>query len=877
MSHQYAKTEFGPPPPNYVAGLARGAVGFITRSDIGPANYVQFDQWSGYQENIFNGEKYDDEDRQADEVFKSVDDYMNQRRHKRKEKKEKIETKKIMENNPSVAYQFADLKRDLGKITEDEWMKIPEAQDYSIKKKKQEKYVPVPDHIIDSARKEQQIQNSIEIQSQLNLNLNDIGKANQTVLTAKLDKSIDSVSGISTVDKSGYLTSLNQQIVNSEADIGDFKRARKLMKNVVNVDPKNANGWIGAARIEELDGKIQQARNILYQGLKQCERSDDLWLEIARLETPEKARSILAQAAQILPKSLKIWLAAADREVLKENKIKVLRKALEHIPDQPKLWKYLIQLENEKEAKILLYKAVECIPGDLDMWLALAKLETYENAKAVLNRARKALPQEHSIWINAAKLEESDGKPQSKITELLQKAIDLYKRRGYIINREDWLDEAAYCEKSGNPLTCVAIIRAVIGDGIEQSERERVFTEEAQSMIQRTCINTARAIYEYGIDVLFPENLTIIQKTIDFEKNIGKSKDNLNKQLQSATQQHPFYEFFWTQRIKFHWKNFNIREIIDEAEKNLPENSQILILSLKNYKQNNQLEQARLVAQKAKNVGTCEAYIAAIKLEYQLGSLQKSFQDAQVAISLFPTDEKLFILLAKIAYKFKSIDAARQIFEKGIRFNPLSTTLIIRYVELEMNHRFFPRARPILEKSRVKLPKCPELWCIAVELETQAENKKGARYMLARGLKECPDYSQLWSYAIELEPKATRKKKIVEALDKCRQDPYVNISVAKLFWKERKMEKARKWIQKSLLERPDIVDSWATLYLFEKDDDEKSGKAEEAFLKIKNGEEKKQGRLYMKVKKSDEGWKMSFDEIFQKILEIIQKEMLNIE
>lgn len=66
------------------------------------------------------------------------------------------------------------------------------------------------------------------------------------------------------------------------------------MKNVVNVDPKNANGWIGAARVEELDGKLQQARNILYQGLKQCERSDDLWLEVARLETVEKARSILA-------------------------------------------------------------------------------------------------------------------------------------------------------------------------------------------------------------------------------------------------------------------------------------------------------------------------------------------------------------------------------------------------------------------------------------------------------------------------------------------------------------------------------------------------------------------------------------------------------
>lgn len=29
------------------------------------------------------------------------------------------------------------------------------------------------------------------------------------------------------------------------------------------------------------------------------------------------------------------------------------------------------------------------------------------------------------------------------------------------------------------------------------------------------------------------------------------------------------------------------------------------------------------------------------------------------------------------------------------------------------------------------------------------------------------------------------------------------------------MEKARKWIEKSTFERPEIIDSWAALYLFE--------------------------------------------------------------
>ena len=32
-----------------------------------------------------------------------------------------------MKKNPSVAFQFADLKRGLGSITPDEWNMIPEA------------------------------------------------------------------------------------------------------------------------------------------------------------------------------------------------------------------------------------------------------------------------------------------------------------------------------------------------------------------------------------------------------------------------------------------------------------------------------------------------------------------------------------------------------------------------------------------------------------------------------------------------------------------------------------------------------------------------------------------------------------------------------
>ena len=47
-----------------------------------------------------------------------------------------------------ISEQFTDLKRELAKVTEAEWASIPESEDKSIKKRKKEKYTPVPDAML---------------------------------------------------------------------------------------------------------------------------------------------------------------------------------------------------------------------------------------------------------------------------------------------------------------------------------------------------------------------------------------------------------------------------------------------------------------------------------------------------------------------------------------------------------------------------------------------------------------------------------------------------------------------------------------------------------------------------------------------------------
>ena len=53
--------------------------------------------------------------------------------------------------------------------------------------------------------------------------------------------------------------------VSSDAEIGDIKRARTLLKSVISTNPRHAPGWVAAARLEELAGKVGDARKLIAQ------------------------------------------------------------------------------------------------------------------------------------------------------------------------------------------------------------------------------------------------------------------------------------------------------------------------------------------------------------------------------------------------------------------------------------------------------------------------------------------------------------------------------------------------------------------------------------------------------------------------------------
>ena len=43
-------------------------------------------------------------------------------------------------------------------------------------------------------------------------------------------------------------------------------------------------GWIAAARLEEVTGRMQAARNTIMKGTEVCSKNEDVWLEAIRLQ-----------------------------------------------------------------------------------------------------------------------------------------------------------------------------------------------------------------------------------------------------------------------------------------------------------------------------------------------------------------------------------------------------------------------------------------------------------------------------------------------------------------------------------------------------------------------------------------------------------------
>lgn len=899
------RTDFGAAPPGYVPGLGRGAIGFTTRSDIGPARPMaagegkapekpketdlsesNFDEFSGYSENLFAGADYDKDDEEADAIYLAIDTRMDSKRKTRREEMLKAELAQYRTKRPRIQEQFRDLKNNLGTMSTEQWDEIPEAMDYSRrnkemrKKRRHDRMTPMPDNILEAGSGLNAHGNSISsshdarygtssvsgglstpmggartpiggsrtpmggmrtpvgglrtpmgMQTPLGMatpmgvmtpmggptDLTQLGRARDKVLSLKLDRMADSVSGQTVVDPKGYLTDLNHVKVSTDTEVSDIKKARLLLKSVITTNPKHAPGWIAAARLEKETGKLAAARSVIMKGCEICPTSEDVWLEAARLQTAKNAKSVLAKAIQRIPQSVKIWMHAAALETDVEAKKVVFRRSLEMVPNSIVLWKHAIQLETPEDARIMLGRAVELVPQAVEMWLALARLETYDSARVVLNRARNAIPTEPSIWITAAMLEEANGNNKN-VAAIIQKAVKSLEAHQVIIDRESWLKEAEKAERAGSIVTCQAIINSTIAIGVDDEDRKPTWINDAENYLNNGSIETSRAIYAYILKI-FPGKKSVWMKAAQLEKQYGTS-EQLDEVLKEAVKYCPQAETLWLMAAKEKWLTEDIlgaQTILSQAFAANPNSEQVWLAAVKLESENEEYERARaLLTQARERAGTARVWMKSAKLERALGNREKEKLLLMEALNKFGADFKLWIMMAQLYDAQGNKQKASDTYKQGTKNCPNAVDLWICYAkhELQVNPSV-SFARSILETARLKNPATPRLWLQAIRVEEKAGKREVAQSLMAKGLQECPTAGILWAHAIASDPRPLRKARSYDALKRCSDDPYVFAAVAKLFWLDRKVKKARNWFNRAITVEPDLGDIWAWFYKFE--------------------------------------------------------------
>ncbi|QEL63395.1 hypothetical protein CJJ09_005596 [Candidozyma auris] len=341
------------PPPGYVAGVGRGATGFTTSADTGP---VRFESHFGTEDDrLIDSSEHGmlslrgntDEDDEADKIYEAIEKRLEGRR-KRKEPEDTKENGVVTIETGTgiITSEFQSLKSQLASVTAQEWENLPEVGDLTA------------------------IANS----------------------TKAMTKRNDERCALEELDQDAALRV-------------DLERSRQILASLRKTEPHKADSWISSARLEEQAKNLEQAKKLIVEGCNRVPHSELVWLESLKIhrkssESTKLCKYIVNEALRLNSKSEKLWFEAVNLEnpadVLSRKRI--LMKALEFLPSNVRLWKALIDLEEDREdAKRLLQKATELCPEEWELWQALLELSDYSESKKVLNSARNNYRRTHTF------------------------------------------------------------------------------------------------------------------------------------------------------------------------------------------------------------------------------------------------------------------------------------------------------------------------------------------------------------------------------------------------------------------------------------------------------------------------------------------------
>ena len=700
---------------------------------------------------------------------------MEERRKNIKEKNDLLNLKRNRNEQPTIRQTFSALKNELKTLSQSDWESIPEIKDYTLKKRKMERYIPITDSEIIAALND----TIIPLKEEKETTLENVGKAKNSILKMLIDKIGEEKEDKKSVNRLSYLTELNTlnndnviNPLNSLEGVQDMKKAKLLLNNLIVSNPDNPLSWISAARLEVMDNEQIKAREILSKAIEKIKNSEDLWIEYSKLydNDPEKAKDILRQGINYLPKSEKMYIELVKIEKNNNEKKKILKKCLfEELPTSEILWKMLIELEknNPDIYKRLLLKCTEYFPKSINNWILLSKQCDYKEGKENLLKAIKL--NEDSLLIRMfymffeEKENKNDENKEKILKEIFNKIIEEMKNKK--LTNEELISFACESEKNNCLLSNKIIINYTLTNfkkNTTYKETKNVFKKIIEDIKSQEYkyIYTVKQIYITLLQLNDNKDIELWVQYIDYIKtNISVEEiENIFKEAINKATKDVYKETFYLLYAKILKENNDIDKainlLLDGYKKICKEN--ILFALVKLYDMKNLYKESITLLEEGKKnkkfENNSDVIINLIKEYMNIDDIEKALVECNLGIKKFPNADEFYLLNTDLLVlknknenkkkeekeKNKYLIEASNILRNGIKLIPESYKLYIKLSNILFQIGQFNQARAIIDKGlgNKKNIDCAILYREQIVLEIKIGNKNLAKNLLSKALKK---------------------------------------------------------------------------------------------------------------------------------------------
>jgi len=919
MAHSFLDEE---PPPGYIAGLGRGATGFVTQADLGSTAHVavaeqgqsnndgRFDDAD--EESIKYKKKEEEDDEEADEFFEQIESKLHKKRTSRKKKvaesgqaksgRVQVEVLDSAEAIKAISKDFVNEKKALSSISEDQWLNLPESGDFTRKTKRrrmelqaQQRFYRNSDTITAELRDRSTNNRTNEPGD---IDITQISLARDKVLKSQLSKLAnkdrqENLEDHSSVDKEEYIrqlfgksTGANLKVNGTDVggkfqtNTGDYARTRSLFKKLRKLEPHKAENWIASARLEASAGKMKKAREIVEHGCDKCPQNEEIWLvslEIHSSNIP-LCRALVADALQNIPGSVKLWLKAASYEESTLFQKRVLMRALEQVPHSENLWLEIVKLEADPHMKeMILKKATQLVPTSIQLWICLINVGSPKQISSVITEAEGKVNTDdiYKLWLAAAKFEEETTGNGVKVGRDVENCFG--GKYSSCLDRDQWIEMACKVEKEKYGMTARAIIWNCIGIGTQKlgtEESIQLWKNDIAKARTMKNFEVVRSIYTY-MTSKFKTNEILWLEYAKFELEQHHTAE-LYIVYEMAIENCPQASALYQEYAKSLWK---IDGNVDKAENIL----------LRGIKKNEQCEDLWLLyaklewleksprkageiyeeCRKKLNIPSAKLWYKQSTLERCLGNSDKAIAISQDGLKRYPKEANFYLQLSQIYEDQNDVNKARDTLNEGVKMCPSSVKLWIELADI-YEHKLGRKikARSALEEGMALNPKSDLLYLSRMKLE--GSGSKTAEMILSKGLREIPDSGYLWSEKIQTAKLQHRKNFYSSALNSTKDNPVVILTIARDLWKRGKLSKAKQFFDACIDKDPDYGDGYIYYTCFLRD----HGTVDEVSILEKKfvDNNPSRGLLWCKVVKDIKNWDKKPVEMLRNVADKVSRE-----